>query len=179
MVKITFRQPQFIPVLTCPLKSISTLPRYPDSHIWGRLGPLRDQKQPWLPPTQLHFQLDSGWLNSCYGWLDLYLYPPSLFSPSHPPQGGLHHTPGAIYISIIAGNNPKFSQHIQNIILHGKYLVVALIYTCNHPSSWVYLTNPKGHLITHLGAPGLSSEPRSNPKYPQHSYIFYSVALDG
>ena len=39
MVKITLRQPQFIPVLTRPLKSISTIPRYPDFNIWGRLGP--------------------------------------------------------------------------------------------------------------------------------------------
>ena len=39
MGKITLWQPQFLPVLTRPLKSISTIPWYHDSHIWGAWAP--------------------------------------------------------------------------------------------------------------------------------------------
>ena len=44
MVKITLRQPQFIPALTHPHRSISPIPWHPDSHICGRLGPISDFK---------------------------------------------------------------------------------------------------------------------------------------
>ena len=120
-------------------------------------------------------------LNSCWGWLDSYLNPSLLLSPSQPSQGSLNYTPGAPKTPNqsleTAQNNPNTAAFYITLFWMVKIMLWQLLLIATPTPLHEFISsiprNPESHIWRCL-SPHQSLETIQNTLI--HDFIFYSAA---
>ena len=117
-----------MPASTHPRKSISPIPRDPESHIWATYGPNKSPKttKDTLATVAL-FLVGSGWLKSYFGCLNSYLYQPQLISPSLLLQRSLSQTSDNHMALIMALKQSKISLLQLHFLWHSSGLITMCV----------------------------------------------------